>query len=652
MWLSHVQGAAVADYIGAVNRVNAAKRPLRLGIVAPGGSAAPGGGGDTLRLSGPELSALAQLSAAEQLALAPPPRQPCQREVLQREVEAIVRAERRTAAGGGFCAAAAARLQLSGDSLAAPSPTGEVRVTIGPDAAAAEGDMDLLEVSAKQFDGTVPVDGVDGEPVSCRCHVACIGQAFRAGLRLQLPHCAASTATLAAFHAPAEHGPWTEIAEQRASFSEEQAELELGQELGPGWVVVVRRPEYAEAASSGVPQRVTPEDLAYLSFAPVERPAAAVNADELDGPAVELRRERAEAASRPDTQHGGTSARPPTAVDGPHGIRAALSSVYRCHRPAKLSSVDRLLREWAGRELALLEHERRKYGASSRLRLAVDTDHTVSATLGPLLSEADTAGAVAVHGPFRVVRGEWYTLALNLGHGNSRVESGASRGAGIYLNLRQSVEPQRYLGQRRTEFLLRVRANAAADAAAQLSRQLRECDRLRQELAALTPDPRSVIQELPPEGVSIKIYALPAAEEEARRLREEREADVAVHALPTDFVDGFLLSATTSTGQPRYYCGRCRAMFEPWPGKIKCADCGRLATRKQVAKLGVRMAAERIGVSCGAPEPAWAAAEVVERAEAEAARGRAEAEAEAKARAAALGKGGDEPTSSRACVVQ
>ena len=104
----------------------------------------------------------------------------------------------------------------------------------------------------------------------------------------------------------------------------------------------------------------------------------------------------------------------------------------------------------------------------------MDTDHTVSATLGPLLSEADTAGAVAVHGPFRVVRGEWYTLALNLGHGNSRVESGASRGAGIYLNLRQSVEPQRYLGQRRTEFLLRVRANAAADAAAQLSRQLRE----------------------------------------------------------------------------------------------------------------------------------------------------------------------------------
>ena len=93
-------------------------------------------------------------------------------------------------------------------------------------------------------------------------------------------------------------------------------------------------------------------------------------------------------------------------------------------------------------------------------------------------------------------------------------------------------------------------------------------------------------------------------------------------------------------------------MFEPWPGKIKCADCGRLATRKQVAKLGVRMAAERIGVSSGAPEPAWAAAEVVERAEAEAARAEAEAEAEAKARAAALGEGGDVPANSRACVVQ
>ena len=62
----------------------------------------------------------------------------------------------------------------------------------------------------------------------------------------------------------------------------------------------------------------------------------------------------------------------------------------------------------------------------------------------------------------------------------------------------------------------------------------------------------------------------------------------------------------------------------------------------RAAKLGVRMAAARIGVSSDAPEPTVA----------EAAEGRAEAEAEVKARAAALGEGGDEPASSRACVVQ
>ena len=38
-------------------------------------------------------------------------------------------------------------------------------------------------------------------------------------------------------------------------------------------------------------------------------------------------------------------------------------------------------------------------------------------------------------------------------------------------------------------------------------------------------------------------------------------------------------------GEPRFYCEKCQRMFVPWPGRIKCGECGALATRKQVRFL-------------------------------------------------------------------
>lgn len=405
-----------------------------------------------MRLSAAELEEVSELFAAEQLAMDPPPVQPGQREVLQLEVEALVRAAERVRSGQ-YCVAAAQRVQLlPGDSLSAPSPTGEYRVTIGPDDLASPGDLDLLEIAAKQFDGTQAIEGVDGvAAVSCRVSVSCVGHAFRAGARLQMPHCARHTAGVAALWAPTERGPWQALPQGcSVSFSaaagENVGEIFLGVDPGPCWLVLVRGQECilpeetpadkppaapptvsddAVPTATSVPRKqaftettgvntdtsgtggtdvlshigIESEDVVYLVVRPVNRPGPLIDTDDLDGPEEELRTERAELEGRPDTAHGGSSARPPTAVEGPSGIRSALSSVFRCHNPAQLAEVDRLLMEWGGNELELLDYVRSIYDpASSRLRFPVDTEVEIVCTMGPLLSELDTGGGIAVYG--------------------------------------------------------------------------------------------------------------------------------------------------------------------------------------------------------------------------------------------------------------
>lgn len=667
------------------------QRPLRLGLVSPAREPKPEPEPEPevsrfhehdcpdVRLSVAELEEVAELSAAEQLALEPPPVQPGQREILQLEVEALVRAEQRVR-GGQYCVAAAQRLQLQpGDSLVAPSPAGEYRVTIGPDEQAEPGDMDLLEIAAKQFDGSQEIEGVDGvAAVSCRISISCVGHAFRAGLRLQIPHCARSTVSVTALWGVTAHGPW-QVLPQGCSLSfstaagEEVGEIYLGEDPGPCWVVLVRGAEHAlpkdddgkempaadasvdvdvgvgasaaqaaisaPSGTSGAPSHaaIEPEDVVYIVVRPVDRPAPLIDTDDLDGPEQEIRREQTEMEHRPDTAHGGSSARPPTAVEGPNGIRSALASVYRCHNPAKLAEVDALLEDWRGSELELLDHVRQKYDpASNRLRFPVDSDVSIVATMGPLLSELDTAGALAVYGPFNVCRGVWYTLKMNLGpSGANRIASGPSPAAGVFLPVQQKTEPQRYLAARRTEFVLQVRARASPSALA-LSKQLMVCNDLRRQLAALTP--RNEDMELPPEAVSVKL-SIPGADKIASGIREQREAELAMHALPTDFLDGLILEACSATAEPRYYCQRCRKMFTPWPGRIKCDDCGQLATRKQVARTGIRLTEERVGVCNGSPEPEWAATLVAEQRREIAAAQAAAIEEEKRQRAAALAAG-------------
>lgn len=572
-----------------------------------------------VRLSKAELEDVAELSAAEQLAMDPPPVQPGQREILQLEVEASVRANQRVS-GGQYCVAAAQRVQLlTGDSISAPSPTGEYRVTVGPDELAAPGDMDLLEIAAKQFDGTHEIEGVGGvAAVSCRVSISCVGHAFRAGLRLQIPHCARSTAAVTALWGPSVRGPWQALPQGCSlSFStalmEQVGEICLGVDPGPCWVVLVREQEYktleetashnaataytsdgivsdattaiqqqatrsprnkttdAESAASGTGRHsraeIEAEDIVYIVIRPVDRPAPLIDTDDLDGPEQELRAEQAELELRPDTAHGGSSARPPTAVEGSNGIRSALSSVFRCHNPSKLADIDRLLTEWSGNEMELLDQVRRTYDpASNRLRFPVDTDVDIAATMGPLLSELDTQSGLAVYGPFYVCRGVWYTLKLNLGpSGANRIASGPSSAAGIFLPVRQQTEPKRYLSARRTEFVLRVRSNASPAAAA-LSKQLAVCDDLRSQLVGLTPRNKDI--PLPAEAVSIKL-SIPGADKVASRIRQDREKTLATYSLPTDFLDGLILEACSANGEPRFYCAKCMRMFTPWPGRIK-----------------------------------------------------------------------------------
>jgi hypothetical protein len=545
-----------------------------------------------VRLSAAELEEVAELSAAEELALDPLPVQPGQREVLQLEVEALVRADQRVRTGQ-YCVAAAQRVQLlPGDSLSAPSPTGEYRVTIGPDDLADPGDMDLLEIAVRQFNGTQEIEGVDGvAAVSCRVSVSCVGHAFRAGARLQMPHCARSTAAVTALWGPTDRGPWQPLPQGcslsfSAAAGERVGEIFLGVDPGPCWLVLVRGQEcvppletFSDESAAALPagadvavsapsgSRIDSEDVVYIVVRPVDRPAPLIDTDDLDGPQEELRAEQTELDLRPDTAHGGSSGRPPTAVEGPGGIRSALSSVFRCHNPAQLAEVDRLLMEWSGNELELLDHMREKYDpASNRLRFPVDTDVGILATMGPLLSALDTQGGVAVYGPFYVCRGIWYSLKLNLGPtGANRIASGPSSAAGVFLPVQQKTEPQRYLSARRTEFVISCRVKASPSAAV-LSKQLAVCSDLRRQLADLTPRNENV--ELPPQAVSVKL-SLAAADKVANSIREQREVELAKYSLPTDFLDGLILDACSSTGEPRFYCETCKQMFTPWPGRIK-----------------------------------------------------------------------------------
>jgi hypothetical protein len=104
-----------------------------------------------------------------------------------------------------------------------------------------------------------------------------------------------------------------------------------------------------------------------------------------------------------------------------------------------------------------------------------------------------------------------------------------------------------------------------------------------------------------------------------------------------------------------------RALSQSVTGEIemcrtRCNECGRLATRKQVSRIGIRLTSERIGVCNGSPEPIWAA-EVVARQERERAeQARQAIEEDRRQRAAALAGAAAaasdvESTSSKACVV-
>ena len=52
-------------------------------------------------------------------------------------------------------------------------------------------------------------------------------------------------------------------------------------------------------------------------------------------------------------------------------------------------------------------------------------------------------------------------------------------------------------------------------------------------------------------------------------------------------------------GEPRFYCEKCERMFVPWPGRIKCGECGALATRKQLVRVPIRFMPELPGLLAG-----------------------------------------------------
>jgi len=91
----------------------------------------------------------------------------------------------------------------------------------------------------------------------------------------------------------------------------------------------------------------------------------------------------------------------------------------------------------------------------------------------------------------------------------------------------------------------------------------------------------------------------------------------------------------------------------------RCDECGHLATRKQVARIGIRLTSERIGVCNGSPEPNWAAEVVAQRERERAEQVRQAIEEEEKQRAASLAgavpaaaaASDAQSTSSKACVV-
>ena len=68
----------------------------------------------------------------------------------------------------------------------------------------------------------------------------------------------------------------------------------------------------------------------------------------------------------------------------------------------------------------------------------------------------------------------------------------------------------------------------------------------------------------------------------------------------------------------------------------RCDDCGHLATRKQVARIGLRLTRERVGVCNGSPEPKWAAEVVAQRERERVEQARQAVEEDERQRAAAL----------------
>jgi hypothetical protein len=151
MWLTHVQDQPVVDFFTAVNRINKAKRPLRLGFQrlpqnsdhppldedTADGSNGDGTGQqsddrDVYRLSAAEVQTLGRHNAGVELALHPLPYQPSRAVIFQAEADASALARRRVALEG-FAVAGARRLELrSGDSFKIETPTGQVIENIAP----------------------------------------------------------------------------------------------------------------------------------------------------------------------------------------------------------------------------------------------------------------------------------------------------------------------------------------------------------------------------------------------------------------------------------------------------------------------------------------------------------------------------------------
>ena len=208
-----MQGEPIGDYFSAVSRINRARRPLQLGFALPepqtdgpqfasGGADVPAASHprDVLRLREPELQALGQ-SQQQQRAAAAAQRhirhQPPPHVVLSTEVQAKLAAERAIDSGVAV-AATAHRVQLrAGDTVQLDMPKARYCVAVGPDWAALEDDLDVVDLHILEFDGVTRLDGLPAgaDVVSARVFVNSIGHAFRRPSEAEI---AAATASLAA----------------------------------------------------------------------------------------------------------------------------------------------------------------------------------------------------------------------------------------------------------------------------------------------------------------------------------------------------------------------------------------------------------------------------------------------------------------------